>query len=1119
MKKNNKYWYLLIPIAAVIVAAIIILIPRNKHHDWDDEDEEENRTERSDFDITDEDIAAIPEGEPPVWGGNSPAVHVEPVPGITIDARENAFDRPTTVKFRPATTEEHEELSEAISQQLPSHSLLFAFDLDAGIEPMHRAPGNFSVDLDLEKLDIPEELWERLRVCRLDETGIVQQYSRTLNDGIFRFETSKNCLWGIALTGLGLATSGTATTKYYIAAIGSLPYAIYWMKLGIEYGTNGVELEVDDPAVGLFTIGFNPYDTEHPHPDKYMKGLKRIQNIEASLRVKARRQLDNERQQDAEHSFSLWSNSNAIRDSIRYQALLTSMAANHNELQDLLADKELATPKSIENIKMMILYAKRYLKDVARVKEPGDISKFFLASSTLTSGGDGSYVHFLDICPMIAVYYKGRYVSGEAGNKTVATGYVAEDCLKVTIAHELFHHHQSAYVWFSLFRSKTWDECTASVIERSYAKWMYDQRKLAHDPAVTDLGFSNRDNKEWLFAPLDNSLIVPTGFDPSLVGQLYKKTAMKLMVDIKDMIKGNRPVNFEELERVLFESVSPLFPQLRRVEMLRDVFGYYEAATHNYGNCEKGYMLGELYEYIRDNYVPDARLHDFLMYGTGFTDMMFFTAGWNIANAFKMGFHVEEAFLSRAFNEYCQTVMKDIVKRQTWLMSEGDNAGNSYTYYYNQAFKPYLPVSRQQPVVKLQCWERAGMFACRTATLDPADGELYNLFLVPHMNTGREEAVKAFVLKNDSAYSSTPYYLECDSNGMKSPTSVALLFTDQIKGQGLLLSLNEYYDAVAFYAPKEKPAVEMVSGGGVRLRQYEQPSPELKRNGYVTGMAYTVRNNKTGRENTMLKLLGDTEPPVMAIPDYQAGEEADITAYCRWYYKPCDNESTIYYSPNSDIEMASGREEQQSGTIVDREFKMTMLLWVPLEQPLDQGDQETRRAAEEWNKMLETKAHLTVGRDGNFTLTVNALDGSFSGNEGGVGGTMSFDISAITIKGKGTLIEKPGRNQIEISDFDASTLQCTPVTAHIKSHVTTKNVNDELESEDDNMDLEITLNGEKGVLTLTATDSDLSTITSFNMTMLDCKKKGKHQTKEGDKPWETKDVDEKETMNFAGRIP
>ena len=69
------------------------------------------------------------------------------------------------------------------------------------------------------------------------------------------------------------------------------------------------------------------------------------------------------------------------------------------------------------------------------------------------------------------------------------------------------------------------------------------------------------------------------------------------------------------------------------------------------------------------------------------------------------------------------------------------------------------------------------------------------------------------------------------------------------------------------------------------------------------------------------------------------------------------------------------------------------------------------------------------------------------------------------------------------------------------------------------MDLEITLNGEKGVLTLTATNSDLSTITSFNMTMLDCKKKGKHQTKEGDKPWETKDVDEKETMNFAGRIP
>ena len=234
--------------------------------------------------------------------------------------------------------------------------------------------------------------------------------------------------------------------------------------------------------------------------------------------------------------------------------------------------------------------------------------------------------------------------------------------MKVTIAHELFHHHQSAYVWFSLFRSKTWDECTASVIERSYAKWMYEQGKLVNDPAVKDLKFCDRDHKEWLFAPLDNSLIVPTGFDPTLVGQVYKKTGIKLMVDIKDLIKGNRPVNFEELERVLFESVTPRVPQLKRVEMMRDIFGYWEAGVQNYGNCDKGYMLGEFYEYIRDNYVPDARLHDFLMYGTGFTDMMFFTAGWNIANAFKEGFHVEDAFLSRAFNEYCQTVMKKTVR-------------------------------------------------------------------------------------------------------------------------------------------------------------------------------------------------------------------------------------------------------------------------------------------------------------------------------------------------------------------------------------------------------------------------------------------------------------------------
>lgn len=1051
---------MLIPVVAII-AIVVFLIPRNKHHDWDDEEEEENRTERSDFDITEEDIAAIPEGEPPVWGGNSPAVHEEPVPGITIDARENAFDHPTTVKFRPATTEEHKELSKAISKQLPSHSLLFAFDLDAGIEPMHRAPGNFSVELDLEKLDIPEELWGHLCVCRLDESGIVQQYSRTLSDdGIFRFESSKNCLWAItAMVGTCLAnglTTGLTSKLVWniiIPVAGAAPYLCRWWSLNSEYGDELVELGVDDHKLGQFTVGFKPSDTEHPYAEKYLKGIRRIQTIQASLKVKARNALDNEHRLEREHSFSLWSNSYAVRDSIRYNALLQSMIANHNELQELSMNDTLKTPESIMNICMMIRFAKSYLKNVARVKEPGDLSRFYFGGSTIADDQSGAYKHFLDVCPMIGIDYcssNGTYI--QKGTGKVQVGTEAEDALKITIAHELFHHHQSAYVWFSLFRSKTWDECTATVLERDYAKWLYDQDKLSKRPEELEAYYADTKEKEWLFAPLDNSLIIPTDFNLPVVGTVYRTSGLKLLGEIKDMVEGDRPLNYKEAERMLLETLYQMTPLGIHVYMWRDILGFCngigQAFTMSYANCDKGYMLGEFYMYIRDKYKPDARLHDFLMYGTGFTDMLLLSAGWNIANAFKEGFQVGDEFLYRAFEEYCGTVMGEIVKRQRNLMK-----GTQGQYYRDQAFKPDLPVSREQPIVKLQCWERAGMFACRTATLQPADSsDLYNLFLVPHMYNGKEEAVKAFVLRGDSAYSSTPYYLECDSNGMKSPTSVALLFNDKMKNLDLVVS--DYYNAVAFYAPKEKPETEMVSGGGVRMKTYELPSDELMRSGYVTGIAYTVKNNKTGRENTVLKTLADPDTPVIAIPDYQAGEEADISTYCRWYYQPYPNESTIYYSPKSNQETASVSE---GDVLVDENFRMYIFLDMNM---WDENSEEMRNSgyALEQMRQMSTTAHLVIKPDGVFSLSIKPVQYTLSKSTGeGYSESRTVNVSGVEISGRGTV----SRNDNEII-LTTTSMTCNTITQ--KASSLDKGPHDSQEMSED---YQFDLHNQQAVLTYT----------------------------------------------------
>ena len=188
---NNYYWFLLLPIAALVVVAIL-LIPRSKGHDWDDdEDDEDNpRTEarrgngNSAVDrFTDDELRNFPTPPDPAWGGNSPAFRKEVAPGVIISARENAFEQPTNVRFRLATKAEDEWVAALAEQQLEQHIPLFSFDLDAGLAPGQHMPGTFNVEMDLEEMDVPEDIWDALCVSRVDEKGYIQEWNCRVKDG------------------------------------------------------------------------------------------------------------------------------------------------------------------------------------------------------------------------------------------------------------------------------------------------------------------------------------------------------------------------------------------------------------------------------------------------------------------------------------------------------------------------------------------------------------------------------------------------------------------------------------------------------------------------------------------------------------------------------------------------------------------------------------------------------------------------------------------------------------------------------------------------------------------------------------------------------------------------
>ena len=286
---------------------------------------------------------------------------------------------------------------------------------------------------------------------------------------------------------------------------------------------------------------------------------------------------------------------------------------------------------------------------------------------------------------------------------------------------------------------------------------------------------------------------------------------------------------------------------------------------------------------------------------------------------------------------------------------------------------------------------------------------------------------------------------------MKSPTSVALLFNDKMKNLDLVVS--DYYNAVAFYAPKEKPETEMVSGG-VRMKTYELPSDEMMRNNYVTGIAYTVKNNKTGRENTVLKTLADPDTPVIAIPDYQAGEEADISTYCRWYYQPYPNESTIYYSPKSNQETASVSE---GDVLVDENFRMYIFLDLNM---WDENSEEMRNSgyALEQMRQMSTTAHLVIKPDGVFSLSIKPVQYTLSKSTGeGYSESHTMNVSGVEISGRGTISQND--NKIILT---TTSMTCNTITQ--KASSLDKGPNDSQESSDD---FKFDLHNQQAVLTYT----------------------------------------------------
>lgn len=156
--------------------------------------------------------------------GNSKAFSIEPVSGMTISAPENALDKDREFKVSEVSGEEYSSLSDTLNTKLSENaSIAYAWEFDAGLVDDEMFPGNFKVELDLDKLDIASEDYNNTKIFRVDSSGKWYEYATSLNGSVLSFEGNQNSVL-VAVIGWSLLTTSpllldgvqiTATGGFY----------------------------------------------------------------------------------------------------------------------------------------------------------------------------------------------------------------------------------------------------------------------------------------------------------------------------------------------------------------------------------------------------------------------------------------------------------------------------------------------------------------------------------------------------------------------------------------------------------------------------------------------------------------------------------------------------------------------------------------------------------------------------------------------------------------------------------------------------------------------------------------------------------------------------------------
>ena len=391
---------------------------------------------------------------------NAPAVHVEPMPGIRIDAPAGALDRERTFAARSLTDAEIAAIEPALQER--DLVALGGYDIDAGMTEadLFYEPATFSFDL--EELGVPETLWDSMGMVAVGEDGVPLLVASELDGETLRVETRHNMSWLPVLipTLIGVAWWGWTVDREDIPK--GEYRSVFWKlkehRFRVMYPVNwkpanpAALQQMQDDIDRLWAKYGIP-----ENPTRQDQG--KLERFAADPELRELRELA---------SSEKWLTENLL------PVRVTNALIGLDRGWDYLQSRDFRHP-GVAHVPC--------ITDVYVVDYSLGAETFGLAHNTWTTS------------PFIVL--DGTKIPDAREASFTPEQKVAFDTLQLTALHELFHVVQSAYVFYDRNRLLWFNEAAALVLEQEAEEYYtkrkqyastWDATKRAYDPYLNEMG-------------------------------------------------------------------------------------------------------------------------------------------------------------------------------------------------------------------------------------------------------------------------------------------------------------------------------------------------------------------------------------------------------------------------------------------------------------------------------------------------------------------------------------------------------------------------------------------------------------------------------------------------------